>query len=196
MPLRCLHPDDRVSLHSLGAPPVPDGPAPRAAGVLPDLDLKELQELIQFISKSEFHRFEMENEGLRLKLVRGGPLPTSVPPPAVPPVAPGATVSPEGNGRPAAVVTAPPAAAPAADLHEVRSPIVGTFYRASGPTSPVFVEAGSRVAAGQTLCIIEAMKLMNEIESDVDGEIVEVVVANAQPVEYGQVLFRIRPAAA
>ena len=160
------------------------------------MELKELQELIQFISKSEFHRFEMENEGLRLKLVRGGPAPVAAPAPAVPPVAPGATYPPEVNGRPTAVAAAPPSPAPAAHLHEVRSPIVGTFYRASSPSTPVFVEAGSRVAAGQTLCIIEAMKLMNEIESDIDGEIVEVVVANAQPVEYGQVLFRIRPVAA
>ena len=159
------------------------------------MQLKELQELIEFISRSDFSRFEMENEGFRLKLVRGrsggiephgpvlGPLPNASPEGVV-----------EGNGRPEGA--AGPAAAAAAELHEIKSPIVGTFYRAPSPQSAPFVEAGTRISTGQPLCIIEAMKLMNEIESDVDGEVVEILVASGHPVEYGQVLFRIRPAGA
>jgi acetyl-CoA carboxylase biotin carboxyl carrier protein len=100
-----------------------------------------------------------------------------------------------------AYTSSPPAApAPAAPVapagHEVQSPFVGTFYRSPGPESPAFVEIGQRVRKGQVLCIVEAMKLMNEIESEVDGTIVATPVENAQPVEYGQVLFRIATASA
>jgi acetyl-CoA carboxylase biotin carboxyl carrier protein len=88
---------------------------------------------------------------------------------------------------------APPAAAEEEELHSVKSPIVGTFYEAPGPGALPFVKPGDQVAAGQVLCIIEAMKLMNEIESDASGEVVKVLVNNGQPVEYGQPLFAIRP---
>jgi acetyl-CoA carboxylase biotin carboxyl carrier protein len=81
-------------------------------------------------------------------------------------------------------------------VHLVKSPIVGTFYRSSAPDAKPFVAPGDRVAKGQVLCIVEAMKLMNEIESDCDGEVLEVMVANGQPVEFGEPLFRIRTAAA
>jgi acetyl-CoA carboxylase biotin carboxyl carrier protein len=156
------------------------------------LNLKDVQELINFISASEFSHFEMENEGFRLKLIRRGhqdepqvrleaPGPAAVP--ATPPVAVPAETTPV------------PAAAPEADqdLHEVKSPIVGTFYRAPSPQADPFVETGSVVRKGQVLCIVEAMKLMNEIESDVDGEVVNILVANGQPVEYGEALFHLRP---
>jgi acetyl-CoA carboxylase biotin carboxyl carrier protein len=100
----------------------------------------------------------------------------------------------------AAAAPAPPAPAPAAKeappdegLHIVRSPIVGTFYESPSPGSPPFVKAGDTVEAGQVLCIVEAMKLMNEIEADASGEIVKKLVANGQPIEYGQELFAIRP---
>ena len=86
----------------------------------------------------------------------------------------------------------PPAAAPAENTHVSKSPIVGTFFEAPSPSSPPFVEAGSKVKTGSVLCIVEAMKLMNEIESDVAGVVVERLVENGQPVEYGQPLFRIR----
>jgi acetyl-CoA carboxylase biotin carboxyl carrier protein len=79
---------------------------------------------------------------------------------------------------------------------DLRSPIVGTFYRSASPESAAFVEVGSRVRKGQVLCIVEAMKLMNEIESEIDAEVVEIRVANGQPVEYGEVLFRLRPVSA
>jgi acetyl-CoA carboxylase biotin carboxyl carrier protein len=117
--------------------------------------------------------------------------------------------SPEANGGAVPVAVAAPVAAaqapvpkPAAppqeapDVHLVKSPIVGTFYRSSAPDAKPFVAPGDRVAKGQVLCIVEAMKLMNEIESDCDGEVLEVMVANGQPVEFGEPLFRIRTAAA
>ena len=98
---------------------------------------------------------------------------------------------------PAPVITAAPAPAPvpaviAEDLHIVTSPIVGTFYEAPGPNKPKFVEAGKAVKKGDVLCVLEAMKLMNEIQSDVDGEIVEVLVKNEEMVEYNQPMFKIR----
>jgi acetyl-CoA carboxylase biotin carboxyl carrier protein len=157
-------------------------------GVILDRDLKEL---MQYLENSSFVEFEIERDGLKLKLRR--------------------RTAAEANGQAAvaahqAVVAAPaphpvaapaplPAAAPAAadDAHLVKSPIVGTFYRAAAPDAKPFVSPGDRVSKGQILCIVEAMKLMNEIESDCDGEILEALVANGQPVEYGEPLFRIRP---
>jgi acetyl-CoA carboxylase biotin carboxyl carrier protein len=103
--------------------------------------------------------------------------------PAAAPAAPGAA--------PAAPAAAPPPAAPAAQLFEIKSPMVGTFFAAPEPGAPAYVKVGSRLAPGQTVCIIEAMKIMNEIESEVTGVIREVCVENAQPVEFGQVLFRV-----
>jgi len=154
------------------------------------LNLKDIQELIDFISRSEFSHFEMENEGFKLKLIRRGhedepqvrlEAPAAATVPAAAPV--------EAAPAPAAVTA--PEAGP--DLHEVTSPIVGTFYRAPGPQADTFVETGSVVKKGQVLCIVEAMKLMNEIESDMDGEVVSILVANGQPVEYGEALFHLRP---
>ena len=100
---------------------------------------------------------------------------------------------------PAAAPAAMPSAAPPAaaavrgDLLEVTAPMVGTFYRASAPGEPAFVELGSRISAGQPICILEAMKLMNELEAEVSGEVVEILVENGTPVEFGQVLMRVRP---
>ncbi|HEX2206265.1 MAG TPA: acetyl-CoA carboxylase biotin carboxyl carrier protein, partial [Longimicrobium sp.] len=98
----------------------------------------------------------------------------------------------EAAGAAESAATAP--AAPASNLVEVKSPMVGTFYRAPAPEAPPYVELGSRVTRGQTLCILEAMKLMNELPSDVAGTIREICVENGEPVEYGQVLFRVDPA--
>ncbi|MFQ5766427.1 MAG: acetyl-CoA carboxylase biotin carboxyl carrier protein [Acidobacteriota bacterium] len=159
------------------------------------MNLKEIQELIEFISRRDFARFEMENEGFKLKLVRAAENP-STPLVHVSPVgpAPGGlgpvqVPSPMGgsHGKAAEVQAA------ANGLHQIKSPIVGTFYRAPNPQAEPFVETGSTISVGQPLCIVEAMKLMNEIESDMEGEVVEILVANGQPVEYGEVLFRIRP---
>jgi acetyl-CoA carboxylase biotin carboxyl carrier protein len=162
---------------------------------------KELMDLMDYISHSNFIEFEIEQEGLKLRLVKANPrkrmrdlaMDTTVPGAAPATVAVAAP-------RPAAVE--PPATAPApapaaasaeAGLVEVRSPMVGTFYRRPSPEAPAFVEPGQKVRKGTVLCIVEAMKLMNEIESEVDGEIVEVLVENGQPVEYSEMLFRIRP---
>ncbi|HKY34130.1 MAG TPA: acetyl-CoA carboxylase biotin carboxyl carrier protein [Candidatus Polarisedimenticolia bacterium] len=158
------------------------------------MDNKELKELMEFISQSNFVEFELERDDFKLKLVKdaarqkglngaGAELAHFViPAPAPAPPAPQAQIPP----------AAAPAPAPAADVLQVTSPMVGTFYRASNPTAPPFVQVGDTVKKGQVLCIIEAMKLMNEIESEVAGEVLDIPVSNGQPVEYGEVLFRIR----
>ena len=159
------------------------------------MEAKELRDLIELISKSNFVTFELEREGFKLKLEKGSaaagaPTFAETAPIAPPPVLVAATAqASEPAAAPAAV--APPS--PAAGLVELRSPIVGTFYRQPSPTAEPFVELGSRVKKGQVLCIIEAMKLMNEIEAEADAEVVEILVANGQPVEFGEVLFRLRP---
>jgi acetyl-CoA carboxylase biotin carboxyl carrier protein len=146
---------------------------------------KEIQEIIDFVSQSNFVEFELEREGFKIRLVKSGARGAAAP--AVP-VA-GTEVHP---------VAALPATSPAPKtqgFHEIKSPLVGTFYRAPGPDAPAFTDLGKAVKAGQVLCIVEAMKLMNEIESDVDGVMEEILVSNGQPVEYGEVLFRIRSSA-
>jgi acetyl-CoA carboxylase biotin carboxyl carrier protein len=157
------------------------------------VDAKELRELIDVISRSSFTTFELEREGFRLKLVKG-----SDAAPAVVFQAPAGVVPAELSH--AVTPAAPPPAAAAPEqvndgLITVTSPIVGTFYRAPSPGAAAFVEVGSKIAKGQVLCIVEAMKLMNEIESEIDAEVVEALVANGQPVEYGEKLFRLRPMA-
>jgi acetyl-CoA carboxylase biotin carboxyl carrier protein len=156
------------------------------------VDAKEVRNLIDLISKSNFVEFEMEREGFRLRLVKGNssaPAPVAV-----------AEAAPASDGELASALKPVEPSAPAPQepaetrqVHLVHSPIVGTFFRAPSPNSPPFVEVGDRVRKGQTLCIIEAMKVMNEIESEFDGEVLEIGVANGQPVEYGEVLFRLVP---
>jgi acetyl-CoA carboxylase biotin carboxyl carrier protein len=168
------------------------------------VDAKELRELIEIISKSNFSTFELEREGFKLKLVKDQAGVVAAQPsvalsvPAEAAVLPASPAPAPAPPAPAAAA-APPAteaAAPVEDgLVDLPSPIVGTFYRAPNPGSPPFAEVGDRVKKGQILCIVEAMKLMNEIESEMDAEVVEVLVANGQPVEYGDVLFRLRPMA-
>ncbi len=153
---------------------------------------KEILELIEFISQSNFVEFELEREGFKIRLVKEGGRAV-----AVTALAPAVAVA-SASDAPAATTApapAPPAAlpSPAQIFHEIKSPLVGTFYRAPSPDAPPFTDAGKAVKAGQVLCIVEAMKLMNEIESDVDGVVEEIRVSNGQPVEYGEVLFRIRP---
>jgi len=156
------------------------------------LDLKEIQDLIERIARSDFSCVEIHHDGTTLKLERrpNGAV-QSVAPVAL---EPGPAVA--SGPVPVAPLPVQAAVAPAEELHEVKSPIVGTFYRSPNPEAEPFVETGSKIKTGQILCIVEAMKLMNEIECDVDGEIVDIVVANGQPVEYGEVLFRLRPSAA
>jgi acetyl-CoA carboxylase biotin carboxyl carrier protein len=170
------------------------------------LDGKELRDLIDLISKSNFVTFELEREGFKLKLEKGAGASAgaSAPVPALsvraspnsPAPAEPAGVAGVPEPAPAAVVVRTPAVEGApSGLIDMTSPIVGTFYRQPSQAAPPFVEPGSKVKKGQVLCIIEAMKLMNEIEADMDAEVVEILVANGQPVEFGEILFRLRPMA-
>jgi acetyl-CoA carboxylase biotin carboxyl carrier protein len=136
------------------------------------MDLKELKELIKMVTEKGITEFEIEREGFRLRICR----------PSEPPVAPPVT----------APVTQPPATAPEQELHIIKSPIVGTFYRSPSPTSDPFVKIGDNVDQETVVCIIEAMKLMNEIHAEITGEVVKVFAENAQPVEYGQPLFGVK----
>ncbi|HZU33715.1 MAG TPA: acetyl-CoA carboxylase biotin carboxyl carrier protein [Candidatus Angelobacter sp.] len=164
------------------------------------MNQKELKELIDFLIEKDISEFELERGDVKVRIKRGMEAATSIVTQAVP-VAPVQIAAPVASipvAQPAAPVASGPAAAPPAapsaeELHTVKSPIVGTFYESPSPGSAPFVKPGDQVAAGQVLCIIEAMKLMNEIESDMAGEIVKMLVNNGQPVEYGQPLFAIRP---
>lgn len=166
------------------------------------MNLKELKEILQLLDEKEIAEFELEEEGIKLRIRKAaasanhsGPLPAAANP--VPVDLPNASVQ---NPAPAPAATAPlPAPAPAtaeapdAGLFLVKSPIVGTFFRAADPNSPSFVNVGDRVRVGQVLCIIEAMKLMNEIEAEVGGVITKIHHENGQPVQYGEPLFAIQP---
>lgn len=159
------------------------------------MTLKDVKELIELVHAKGFAEFEIAQADFTLKIVANAPVVYATP--AVAPIVAAPAPAPAAMAAPLPVATAAAAApeAPAADesLVVVKSPIVGTFYRAPGPTTDPFVKVGDRIDVGSVLCIVEAMKLMNEIESDVAGEIVKVFVDNAQPVEYGQPLFGIRP---
>ncbi len=154
------------------------------------MESSELRDLLDFLANSHFVEFELEREGFRLRVRK----PEAGAQPAAPNGSPPAAVAVPVVAMPAPL-PAPAAPIPVVEegLFNVTSPMVGTFYRSPSPEAPPFADVGSRVRKGQTLCIVEAMKLMNEIESEVEGEVVEVLVANAQPVEYGEILFRIRP---
>jgi acetyl-CoA carboxylase biotin carboxyl carrier protein len=158
------------------------------------MNQRELKELIEFLIEKDIAEFELERGDVKVRIKRAAEVPA---PPATPFIAVQAAAPPATEITGAAVVPSAPSAKevpPAAEekLHTVRSPIVGTFYESPSPGSPPFVKAGDQVAVGQVLCIVEAMKLMNEIESDVAGEIVKKLVTNGQPIEYGQELFAIR----
>ncbi|HEX9149543.1 MAG TPA: acetyl-CoA carboxylase biotin carboxyl carrier protein [Thermoanaerobaculia bacterium] len=155
------------------------------------LSFKEIKELIDLVSERGLAGVEIERAGFRLRIEGARPAAVTAPAEAVPAPSPAAA---------APAAAAPTAAAAEAareteGIHVITSPIVGTFYRAPSPEADAFAEVGERVARGKVLCIIESMKLMNEIESDVEGEIVAVYARNGQPVEYGEKLFGIRLAA-
>ncbi len=150
------------------------------------MNQKEIKELVEFLVEKDIAEFEMERGEIKLRIKRGYAVVQQAPAPAVVAAAPvAAPVAP-------AVAAAPPVAATEEGVEIIKSPIVGTFYEASSPGAPAFTKQGDKVALGQVLCIVEAMKLMNEIESEYAGEIVKVLVSNGQPVEYGQPLFKIR----
>ena len=157
------------------------------------MDPKAIQELIELISRSHVKSLELERKDFKLKLVKedsGVAAAVHVQPAVSLPVA-----SPDAAQAGAAGAAPAVAESAAADgLYELNSPIVGTFYSAPGPDAPNFVSVGARVSKGQVLCIVEAMKVMNEIESEINAEVVEILVSNGQPVEYGEVMFRMRPA--
>jgi acetyl-CoA carboxylase biotin carboxyl carrier protein len=166
------------------------------------LDLRELKEILQILEEKEITEFELEEQGMKLRIRKAAassnhgsapaglaPLVSTVTPLPLPAPFP----APVAAAEPAAPEVGGPSAAEAAGHVVVKSPIVGTFYRASDPGSPSFVSVGDHVRVGQVLCIIEAMKLMNEIEAEVAGEIVKIHHESGQPVQYGEPLFDIRP---
>jgi acetyl-CoA carboxylase biotin carboxyl carrier protein len=168
---------------------------------VPGVDFGQLERLLSFMSEHGLEEFEYAHGDLRIRLkkavaqqgatpVLALPVAQSAPPQAVaaqaPPIVPLATAPPAQDPAPAAPVAA-------VDEHIIKSPIVGTFYAGPSPDAGPFVRAGDFVEAGQTVCIIEAMKLMNEIEADISGEVARILVENGQPVEYGEPLFALRP---
>jgi acetyl-CoA carboxylase biotin carboxyl carrier protein len=155
------------------------------------MDLDHLKQILTLVHEHELAELEIEQNGLRL-WVRTSASPTVVPSHASLPAAAAAPL-PSASAAPAPPQVAVPApAGTEIELAIVKSPIVGTFYRSSEPGAPAFVEVGSPVKKGQVLCIIEAMKLMNEIDSEYDGEVVNIYVENGQPVQYGERLFAIK----
>jgi len=155
--------------------------------------LDELRELVDFLKASGIAEFDMERTDLKVRIKFAGSAGASAAD-----IALARQMIASGGGENIPSLGTPPAPAAVAaveeeKLHEVKSPIVGTFYDSPSPGSPAFVKPGDQVEVGQILCIVEAMKLMNEIESDVAGEVVKRIASTGQPVEYGQPLFAIRP---
>ena len=162
------------------------------------MNQKELKELIEFLKEQDIAEFELERGDVKVRIKRAiasAPAPETrfIAMPAVAAAGPDASAAPTSVSAPTAAPASAPVAEPEEALHSVRSPIVGTFYEAPSPGAPPFAKVGDTVELGQVLCIVEAMKLMNEIESDIAGEIVKKLVGNGQPIEYGQELFAIRP---
>ena len=162
------------------------------------MNQKELKELIEFIIEKGIAEFELERGDVKVKIKRA----SEAQPVALPdaryiavhpaPVATAAQIPASAPAKVELTAAPPPLSEPEEDLHIVRSPIVGTFYEAPSPGAPPFVKVGDAVEVGQVLCIVEAMKLMNEIECDLAGEVVKKFVANGQPIEYGKELFALR----
>ena len=162
------------------------------------MNQKELKDLIDFLVEKDITEFELERGDVKVRVKRGAE-PVVIPAPSMPlypsiPSAAGATQPAPGPTASAPATPATPAAEPAEEsgLHIVKSPIVGTFYESPSPDAPPFVRVGERVQPGKVLCIIESMKLMNEIESETSGTIESKLVMNGQPVEYGEALFAVR----
>jgi acetyl-CoA carboxylase biotin carboxyl carrier protein len=154
------------------------------------LDHNQLRELITLLGESDIQELKLEGDDFRLELRRNLPAAPSVLMQAAAPAAAPVLAAPA-----VATPSAAPPAAPAvrSDLVEITAPMVATFYRSPAPGEASFVDLGSRINVGQTVCILEAMKLMNELEAEVSGEVVEILVENGTPVEFGQVLMRVKP---
>jgi acetyl-CoA carboxylase biotin carboxyl carrier protein len=156
------------------------------------MNLKEVKEMVELMNQNDLIELELERDGNKLKLKKASEAQVSAAPvsyalPAIPAVPRAAAPSA------APAVAAAPAAEDKGHLKDVKSPMVGTFYRAPSPEAAPFVEIGQTIEVGQVVCIVEAMKLMNEIKSEVRGKVVEICVDNAEPVEFGQALFRVDP---
>jgi acetyl-CoA carboxylase biotin carboxyl carrier protein len=165
------------------------------------VDFEQLKQILNLVRDHELSEFEIEQEGLRLRVrtdaARGPAAAAAHPAPssggAMPTTTgPHSAITPGGHSQTAGVPETADAGDTEIELAVLKSPIVGTFYRSPEPGAPAFVEIGSMVKTGQVLCIIEAMKLMNEIDSEYDGEIVNIHVENGQPVQYGERLFAIK----
>ena len=158
-------------------------------------DIEDLKQLIEFLKEHQVAEFEVDRDGLKVRLKFRQPEGSSA---SIGDLARFVTAAPAPSAISSRGVGQAPAAEPAADpdagLHMVKSPIVGTYYGSPSPGAAPFVSPGEQVEKGQVICIVEAMKLMNEIESDVAGEIVKCLVSNGQPIEFGQPLFSVRPA--
>jgi acetyl-CoA carboxylase biotin carboxyl carrier protein len=161
--------------------------------------LNELRELVEFLKANEIAEFDMEQDDLKVRIKFAGEPAAALSGgfdmaqlSRLMASAPAAAPAPVAAATPATLTAAAPAAEAEEKLHEVKSPIVGTFYESPSPGAPAFVKLGDQVEVGQVLCIVEAMKLMNEIESDVAGEVVKRIASSGQPVEYGQPLFAIK----
>jgi acetyl-CoA carboxylase biotin carboxyl carrier protein len=159
-----------------------------------EIDLKQLRELMRSLRQFDVTEVEIEKDGERIYLRRGAEpvsyAAVAAPPPPMMSMMPAAPLPPPpaAPGKAAAA----PVSADDPSITTITSPFVGTFYRAPGPQAPSFVDVGSEIRPGSVLCIVEAMKLMNEIESEIAGTIVEIVATNGKPVEYGDALFRVR----
>jgi acetyl-CoA carboxylase biotin carboxyl carrier protein len=157
------------------------------------LDLKQIKQIIDLMKRSELSEFEFEEEGFKIKIKRGSggqPIVSAIPQSAHPFPVEGAG-APVSGAKPAAS-SPTPSGGDEVGFTYVKSPMVGTFYRSPSPENPAFVENGSKVEEKTAVCIIEAMKIMNEIQAEAKGTIVEVLVENGQPVEYGQRLFKLK----
>jgi acetyl-CoA carboxylase biotin carboxyl carrier protein len=168
------------------------GPSSESGSNQPEMKTSEIRDLIDFISKSGLNEVDIETKELKLKVKREPDQKVFKSTPVVAPVAASMQVP-----APTPVFSAPTPKVEKAESGkktlEVKSPMIGTFYRSSSPDNPPFVSVGDKIQKGQTVCIIEAMKLFNEIESEVSGTIVKVMVENSSPVEYDQVLFVVEP---
>ncbi len=159
------------------------------------MDLEYVKQLLELVEKSSVNELELEEEGNKIRITKSVPQHAQSMPMFLPPIQ-HQVMMPVPDAAPNTAPVAPLETAPVVDskkYHEIKSPIVGTFYRAPSPDAPPYVDVGSKIKLGSVLCIVEAMKLMNEIESDVSGTIVKVNVENGKPVEYGQVLFLVEP---
>jgi|SRR5690554_5257442 len=159
------------------------------------MDIKQIQDLIKFVSKSGVNEVSIEEKDFKITIkTKQEPKYVTA---TVPAAAPAPVQQPVQLAAPESVAPAAPAAAPAAEeksnLVTIKSPMIGTFYRSASPDKPPFVNVGDEITAGKVICIVEAMKLFNEIESEVSGKIVKVLVDDAQPIEYDQPLFLVDP---